>query len=139
VLDRTIGLGLARAELYGATLGGLRLDDPATDLAIAAALVSAVTGLPPPPTAAFVGEIDLTGRVRPPSSLPGRIAAAKAGGCDRVYVGGDPKPVPDMRLLPVRHVIEAFDWADDRDVRQPSRRGLAAKGPRRSQGGLHPV
>src|SRR5439155_12223967 len=41
VLDRAAGIPLVRAELYGAAAGGLRIDDPASDLAVAAALASA--------------------------------------------------------------------------------------------------
>ena len=48
VLDRVAGLPLGRAELFGATSGGVRIDDPACDLAVAAALASAATGVAPP-------------------------------------------------------------------------------------------
>ena len=50
VLARAAGSRLGRAELFGATSGGLRVDDPAADLAIAAAIASAVTGMPTPGT-----------------------------------------------------------------------------------------
>ena len=46
VLDRTAGLSLGRAELFGASAGGVRVDDPACDLAVAAALASAASGSP---------------------------------------------------------------------------------------------
>ncbi|MGH2765123.1 MAG: AAA family ATPase, partial [Actinomycetota bacterium] len=69
VVDRATGLRLTRSELYGATAGGLRVDDPGADLAVAAALASAATGVPPPPRSAFAGEVSLTGAVRPPPGL----------------------------------------------------------------------
>ena len=47
VLDRGAGIPLGRSELFGASSGGVRLDDPACDLAIAAALASAATGIAP--------------------------------------------------------------------------------------------
>ena len=62
------GYRLGRAELFGASSGGLRVDDPAADLAVAAALASAVSGVPTPEGAAFVGEVSLTGLVRQASA-----------------------------------------------------------------------
>ena len=61
VLERATGVPLGRSELFGASSGGVRVDDPACDLAIAAALASAATGVAPAPGAAFVGEVSLTG------------------------------------------------------------------------------
>jgi DNA repair protein RadA/Sms len=110
VLDRVLALGLARAELYGATLGGVRVDDPGCDLAIAAALVSAATGVAPPSGTAFVGEIGLTGRVRAAPGVPGRLAAAKAAGCTTVYAAGDVVASPELHLVPVRRLSDALDW-----------------------------
>ncbi|HEY3213859.1 MAG TPA: ATPase domain-containing protein, partial [Actinomycetota bacterium] len=64
VLD-SAGLGLGRSDVFGAVAGGARLDDPACDLAVAAAVASAAAGVPAPTASAFVGEIGLTGVVRP--------------------------------------------------------------------------
>ena len=61
--------------------GGIRVDDPASDLAVAAALVSAATGVAPPAGAAFVGEIALTGQVRAAPGMEQRVSAARAAGC----------------------------------------------------------
>ncbi len=55
VTDRSTDSRLARAEIFGASSGGLRLDDPGVDLAIAAALASASGGRPPPVKTGFVG------------------------------------------------------------------------------------
>ncbi|MEX2274085.1 MAG: S16 family serine protease [Actinomycetota bacterium] len=108
VLDRAFGLGFGRSELYGASLGGVRLDDPACDLAVALALASAATGVTPPRGTAFVGEIGLTGQVRPPSGLSQRLSAARAAGCDVVYsAAGTDASDSGMRLVPVGHVREA--------------------------------
>ncbi|HET6776617.1 MAG TPA: ATPase domain-containing protein [Actinomycetota bacterium] len=114
VLDRAMGVPLGRAELYGASLGGVRIDDPACDLAVAAALVSAATGVPPPARSAFVGEIGLTGRVRPAAAMPQRLAAARAAGCSTVIAAGDPTPLAGVRTVPVRHVQDALAWAGSR-------------------------
>ncbi|HVH53050.1 MAG TPA: S16 family serine protease, partial [Actinomycetota bacterium] len=103
---------LAKAELFGATSGGVKIDDPACDLAIAAALASAASGVPPPPRSAFVGEIGLTGRVRPGSGMGGRLAAAKAAGLTTVFFAGEPIPMLEgLQAVRVGHVADALEWA----------------------------
>jgi DNA repair protein RadA/Sms len=125
VLDRAIGLPLARAELYAATAGGVRLEDPACDLAVAAALASAASGLAPPAGSAFVGEVALTGSVRPVPALMQRLAAARAAGCTSVFAADAPRSVPDgLRIVRVPTVREALGWAL-RPVENPSDRRSA--------------
>jgi DNA repair protein RadA/Sms len=121
VLARAAGFRLGRAELFGASSGGLRVDDPAADLAVAAALASAVSGLPTPEGAAFVGEVSLTGLVRQASAMPQRLAAAEAAGCRYVFAapGQDTRGHP--RLVPVRDVAEALSWANTQESGARSR------------------
>ena len=116
VLARAGGYRLGRAELFGASSGGMRVDDPAADLAVAAALASAVSGVPPPEGAAFVGEVSLTGLVRQASGMPQRLAAAEAAGCRHVFAAPGPESLRHPRLVPVRDVTEALTWAHGRDA-----------------------
>jgi DNA repair protein RadA/Sms len=112
VLDRAVGIPFGRSELFGATSGGVRTDDPGCDLAIAAALVSAATQVAPPAGAAFVGEISLTGLVRPAPALGPRLSAARAAGCARVFASGAGHRAPSgVRVEPVHHVTDALRWA----------------------------
>ena len=112
VLDRMVGAPLARAELFGATSGGVGIDDPACDLAVAAALASAASGVPPLPQSAFVGEIGLTGRVHAGSGMGGRFAAARAAGLTMVFCAGVPGSAPDgLQVVTVGHVADALEWA----------------------------
>lgn len=110
VLARVAGYRLGRAELYGASSGGMRVDDPAADLAVTAALASAVSGVPAPEGAAFVGEVSLTGLVRPASGMPQRLAAAAAAGCRVVFAAPGPGTPRRPQVIPVRHVSEALSW-----------------------------
>jgi len=110
VLDRA-GLRLGRADLYGASSGGVRVDDPACDLAVAAALASAASGVAPPPGSAFVGEVGLTGLVRRAPGLAPRLAAARAAGVETVFAPGDPSAWGGLRVVPVRHLRDALTWA----------------------------
>ena len=110
VLDRVAGTPLGGCEVFGASAGGVSVSDPSCDLAVAAALASAVTGLPPPSATAFVGEIGLTGLLRAAPGLDRRIGAARAAGCSTVYAPED-APAPDgVRLVPVRHLRDALGW-----------------------------
>src|SRR5262249_58609960 len=93
--DRLGGLRLGRSELFGASSGGVRVDDPAADLAVAAALASAATGVTPPDGAAFIGELALTGALRPAPGMHQRLAAARAAGCSVAFVPGTPEDSPD--------------------------------------------
>ncbi len=111
VLDRCGRVPLARAELFGASSGGLRIEDPACDLAVAAALASAWAGVPPPEGSAFVGEIGLTGQVRGAPGMTQRVRAARAAGRTTVFAAADPVPDGLVRLVPVRHVRDALAWA----------------------------
>jgi DNA repair protein RadA/Sms len=109
VLERA-GVRLGGSDLFGAASGGVRVDDPACDLAVAAALASAATGVPPPADAAFLGEVGLTGLVRPAPALGARLAAARAAGVRAVYAAEGPTS-GDVQVRPVRHVSEALTWA----------------------------
>lgn len=110
VLERA-GVRLGRSDLFGAASGGVRVEDPACDLAVAAALASAATGVPAPPRTAFVGEVGLTGLVRPSPAMASRVAAARAAGIDTVYAAEGVDVGGEVRVVPVRHVREALAWA----------------------------
>jgi DNA repair protein RadA/Sms len=114
VLDRVGGLRFARAELFGAVAGGARLDDPACDLAVAIALVSAATGTVAPSGVAFVGEVSLTGSVRPAPGMEARLRAAAAAGCDVVVASTSDDPphaAGTPRIHRVRDLRQAVSWA----------------------------
>jgi DNA repair protein RadA/Sms len=112
VLERSAGVPLGRSELFGAVAGGIGVDDPAADLAVAAALASAASGVAPPPGAAFVGEIALTGQIRPAPAMEQRLAAARAAGCTVVFAPkGSPASAGGVRVVPVDHVAGALGWA----------------------------
>jgi DNA repair protein RadA/Sms len=115
VVDRATGLRLSRTELYGAAAGGMRVDDPGTDLAIAAALASSASGVTPPPRTAFAGEVSLTGAVRPPPGLGLRLSAAAAAGVETVICAGDPDPPAGVRIVRIRRIRDALSWAMPRN------------------------
>ncbi|MGH2671720.1 MAG: AAA family ATPase [Actinomycetota bacterium] len=122
VLDRS-GVRLGRSDLFGASSGGAKVDDPACDLALAAALVSAATGVPAPADSAFVGEVGLTGLVRGGGAMSTRLAAARAVGVRTMFAPLGAEPIDGIAVVRVRHVKDALTWAAGR---QASTRGLPA-------------
>lgn len=85
VLDKYVKLRFADQDVYVSTTGGLRLDDPATDLAIAAALISSAAGVPIPSNAIFLGEVSLTGEIRAPRERDKRVSEASRLKFDVIY------------------------------------------------------
>ncbi|HEV8678769.1 MAG TPA: DNA repair protein RadA [Stellaceae bacterium] len=80
VLDARCGLAVGANDIYLNIAGGLRIVEPAADLAVAAALVSALTETPVPADTVVFGEIGLSGRVRPVAHADARLKeAAKLG------------------------------------------------------------
>lgn len=77
VLERRLDLPLAALDVFVNVAGGLRLTDPGADLAVAVAVVSAVTNRPVPERTALVGEIGLAGEVRSVSQLGRRLEEAR--------------------------------------------------------------
>ncbi|MDX1483008.1 MAG: DNA repair protein RadA [Alphaproteobacteria bacterium] len=86
VLDARCGLNLSGQDIYLSVAGGLRISEPAADLAVAAALVSALSDRPAPEATLFFGEVALSGEVRPVSGREGRIREARKLGFRRAVV-----------------------------------------------------
>src|SRR4051794_36624856 len=80
VLEARCGLNFSSAEVYLNVAGGYRVTDPAADLAVAAALVSALSERPVPPESVAFGEVALSGELRPVSHAGLRLKeSAKLG------------------------------------------------------------
>ncbi len=80
VLDARCGLALGGGDVYLNVAGGLRISEPAADLAVAVTLVSSLSGIPVPAGTIFFGEIGLSGEVRPVAHAESRLKeAAKLG------------------------------------------------------------
>jgi DNA repair protein RadA/Sms len=80
VLETRCGLVFGSSDVYLNVAGGLRISEPAADLAVAAALVSSLTGRPVPSESVVFGEIGLSGEVRPVGQTDARLKeAAKLG------------------------------------------------------------
>jgi DNA repair protein RadA/Sms len=112
VTDRAASIDLMRAELYGSVGGGYRLEDPGSDLAVAAALASSATGRPVGPGTVFVGEVSLTGAVRPVGGMEQRAAVAAASGVRTLVCSASERDLGpwrgDVGAMGVPHVRDAL-------------------------------
>ena len=93
VLESRCGLNFSSAEVYLNVAGGYRLSDPGADLAVAAALVSALADKPLPAQGVWFGEVSLAGEVRPVAHGSLRLREALKLGFDK---GFGPPDLPDV-------------------------------------------
>jgi len=124
VLDRRLGTGLARRDTYVATVGGVRLGEPSSDLAVALALASAHSDRPLRSGLVVIGEVGLAGEVRPVSGVGRRLSeAARLGfthaiipaGCDDATPTGlAVLEVPDLQTALSRSLTVRSVGPDDR-------------------------
>ena len=105
VLEAHCGVKLSGHDVYLNVAGGLRIQEPAADLAAAAALVSSLVNAPLPTDAVYFGEISLSGAVRPVAQTSARLKEAAKLGFGRAVlpesargeVGGDAGLVAQYR------------------------------------------
>jgi len=107
VLDARGGLGMGGHDVYLNVAGGLKVGEPAADLAAAAALVSSFTGKPLPKDCVFFGEISLSGDVRPAPQAELRLKeAAKLGFTSAVVPAGTKADGVGLTLRPIEDVSD---------------------------------
>ena len=94
VLERRGGLRLRDCDVYAATVGGVRLTEPATDLALALAVASAVRDHPAQAGLVAIGEVGLAGEIRRVTGIQRRLAEAARLGFSHALVPPDPGKVP---------------------------------------------
>ena len=86
VLEMRAGLRLGQHDVFLNIAGGLRLDDPALDMAVCAAVVSSLNDLPIPGYVCLAAEVGLSGEIRAVSRLDQRLAEAEKLGFQEMYV-----------------------------------------------------
>ncbi|MDO5743907.1 MAG: DNA repair protein RadA [Micrococcaceae bacterium] len=121
VLQSRARMDLGSLDSYVATVGGVKLSEPATDLATALALASSMHNHPLPPQFVAFGEVGLAGEVRPVPEIGRRIIEAERLGFRYAMVPASPHPpknIPDsIRVFTVSSVLEALDIAFEQRVK----------------------
>ena len=115
VLTRRVGLKLSEQDVFVNVVGGIQIEEPAADLAIAAAITSSWKDVPIRADAALIGEIGLAGELRVPGQMPARLREAAKLGFKLAIV---PKAIrkaeaypKDIEIVEVRSVQQALDAA----------------------------
>jgi DNA repair protein RadA/Sms len=117
VLERRCGVKVSKAEVYAATVGGMRTSEPSADLALAAAVASAVRDQPLPAGMVILGEVGLAGEVRRVAGLGRRLAEAARLGFNYAIVPEDAGPIPPgIKVKTVTNVGEALTYTRMRPV-----------------------
>lgn len=113
VLDKRAGLSLATDDVFVNVAGGMRVDEPAADLAILAAVASSLRNRPLAADAVVFGEVGLAGEVRTTGQAALRVREAAQLGFARCIVPEGniaPSDVPSsVTVIGVRSVVEALD------------------------------
>ena len=115
VLTRRVGLKLAEQDVFVNVVGGIQIDEPAADLAIAAAIASSWKDAPVRAEAVLIGEIGLAGELRMPGQMAARLKEAQKLGFKTAIVPkairrGEDYP-KGIEVVEVRSLDQALDAA----------------------------
>lgn len=115
VLTRRVGLKLSEQDIFVNVVGGLQIDEPAADLAVAAAIASSWKDISVKADAVLIGEIGLAGELRMPGQMPARLREAQKLGFKTAIVPkalrkAEPYP-KDIEIIEVRSIQQALDAA----------------------------
>ncbi|KZS82011.1 DNA repair protein RadA [Mycobacterium kansasii] len=114
VLEKHARLTIGVNDIYLSTVGGMRLTDPSSDLAVAIALASAYASLPLPTTAVTIGEVGLAGDLRPVNGMDRRLAEAVRQGFNIALIPPGRQAVPaGLRALHAPTIVAALEHMID--------------------------
>ncbi len=112
VLMKRLGLKLHEQDIFINVVGGMKIDEPASDLAMALAMASSYYDKPAPSDMVFIGEIGLSGELRAVAQLAARLNEAAKLGFKRALIPTLRRKLDDIpqgiKLVEVRHVGEAM-------------------------------
>jgi DNA repair protein RadA/Sms len=113
VLEKRVGLMLQNQDAYIKVAGGVKLDEPAIDLAIAISIASSFRDISTRPDDIFIGEVGLTGEIRRVSRIEQRVQEAAKLGFKRVFCPQNNldgwTPPKDIQVIGVKSIQEALN------------------------------
>jgi DNA repair protein RadA/Sms len=113
VLEKRGGFHFGSKDVFINITGGLRIEDPAIDLAVVCALLSSFEDVPIPQNTVFAGEVGLSGEIRAVNRIEQRIAEAEKLGFEKIIISGynkrsPEKPVSGIEVVTVVRVDEVY-------------------------------
>lgn len=117
VMEKKLGFHLAGYDIFMNVAGGVKVDEPAVDMGIVAAVASSFLDKPISYTTVLLGEVGLTGEIRAVSHIGMRLAESKKMGFKRCivpYSNTKRLAMFDMDIIGVRHITDAMDVLFDR-------------------------
>jgi DNA repair protein RadA/Sms len=122
VLTRRVGLHLGEQDLFVNVVGGITIDEPAADLAVATAIASSLRGLAVRADTVLIGEVGLSGELRMVGQMPARLREAAKLGFRTAIVPkrlrrGEPWP-DDIQIVEARSLRQALEHALLNDEKQ---------------------
>jgi DNA repair protein RadA/Sms len=115
VLSKRVGVRLSDQDVFVNVVGGLRVSEPAADLAVACAIASSFRDVPVADDMAIIGEVGLSGELRAVSQLDARLKEAAKLGFSRCLVPQsrhlDKLKLPGVELLSARSLAQALEIA----------------------------
>lgn len=116
VLQKRVGLGLGSQDVYANVVGGMRIGEPAADLAVALAIASSFRDRPVDPQLVAIGEIGLSGELRSVSQMERRLGEARRLGFSRAVIPASSAKkgttdVAGLRVLRADTVAEATEMS----------------------------
>ena len=119
VLTKRLGFKLHEHDIFVNVVGGMKVDEPASDLAMALSMASSYSDKAAPADMVMIGEIGLSGELRAVAQLPSRLHEAAKLGFQRALIPKMRRRIPDLppdlKLVEVRHVGEAIAIAVPKD------------------------
>ncbi len=113
ILEKRCGFKLGAKDVFLNIAGGIKVNDPAIDMAVACSILSSNVDIPIPPRICFAAELGLSGEVRPVSRVEQRISEAGRLGFERIFISKYNAKNLDLKryqieVVPVSVIEEAF-------------------------------
>ena len=109
VLEKHLGVPLAKFDVYVASAGGLGVSEPAADLGIALAVMASFRNCLVKPQTVLIGELGLSGQIRPVQQLETRLKEAVKLGFSRAIIPmNNGEVIPGLELIPVQRILAAI-------------------------------
>ncbi|MFY7653082.1 MAG: DNA repair protein RadA [Chitinophagaceae bacterium] len=113
VLEKRGGFAFGTKDVFVNIAGGIKVEDPSTDLAVVCALLSSFEDVPLPPNVCFAGEVGLNGEIRAVNRLEQRIAEAEKMGFEKIFISQYNKKNwqqnnYSIKVVPVSQVYEVY-------------------------------